>query len=69
MGEFQPFEEASQTQLKKIKKIWQREQHKKANKEEKEVCTGYCRYRTGSTEQVTVIRNSFVINHIVTTEM
>ena len=44
MGEFQPFEEASQTQLKKIKKIWQREQHKKANKEEKEVCTGYCRY-------------------------
>lgn len=36
MGEFQPFEEASQTQLKKIKKIWQREQYKKANKEEKE---------------------------------
>ena len=67
MGEFQPFEEASQTQLKKIKKIWQREQYKKTNKEEKEVCTGYCRYHTGST--VTVIRNSFVINHIVITEM
>lgn len=34
--EDKPFEEASQTQLKKVKKIWQREQYKKANKEAKE---------------------------------